>query len=1648
MEVKEIHENKIEEKNEEKKEEQKEELKKEKQEEIKEEEKIEEIKEQKIEEVREQKIEEVKEDKIEEMEEKKIEEIKEEKIEEIKEQKIEEIKEQKIDEVKEEKIEEVKEQKIEEGVIDKKFFYIYFIKCFNKEMEFKSISSENADELNNLEKINMNEPNSSLMDICKTLYRFKIYPDIIKKRNNDSQDLQIEINLEDGNKNKYKSILKSIDFNHDNYLYNFQLEYNKENLNEDETPLVEYNLSHLRQFELYLTYLKKQNLDDIKKKEKRDFILSTLYNLFRNDNNYKYDFSFFIKIFLESYNSEIFPKVIGIFKYENIKEFSKLSEEELNRTFEILKELDKNISSIFEKEENKEDLLLKFYTLYLYMNNKYYKEKINEMLKNEKSKKYLYKALLINEDFSNGLNLTKEQILELINSNSDNLNFAQLKRQLKYNNDYLILLEIINEKKDIFLNKYIKNNDDKEPINIELFAQPKIEDNLNSIYEQIRDIVLFEKKSNKYFIEFSQDFLKNYYELFENANLDKLLSLSQIISLLKKEHKNFKLKMNIDELIHKSGIKLSILGKVNNMVLLNFIEKDTYYHEKTYINNNQIRSVEVLSGIDITKINEEFYKKWKKLNFFKIFEKQKDLFLDKICCLIKEMNQFNILFKLLDQNTDEKDKKIIYDVTTLLKLQTAFEKLMPTYSEEKCPNFIDDVVDLIYYSDSKNANIENFNKDYIQKTIHFKTVNKIYISLPKKYTDLSKKQINIIIDFFLKNPVNSSINNLVYIIKNSVEFRKNIFSNMRSYIIKENDFYEKEESDNFKLLKELIKEQIFKTNDEKLLSTEYISGTTSLAKDIIKKIKELNVNYYTILRLFENNLEDIIHERLSIINQIFENDINKINSQVSEYIMSLKNNAKALNNTLYDLRNILNDFTYFYNNKYKQEITEIFDIIRKIMEENMSLYLNQYKNKSTEFIEKYKNQVKERENLLKSAFFNIIYKEVSNKYKGDDDKSLDESIQKIKELKIIFDDNFIVDEKNKNLLEICLRDFKNKDMEEALDREIDLLAIIYDIKNNYNRSNIINNLILLAKKGELINSANSILLFIEKTKAIQTDFYKTIKDIISKVESKDDIALVRNSMNELENKNIINFKDKNIYIDILRKFKDQPDAINFLFDITIDDCRKYQEISLENDDEFITQNDILDLEKCVLFFEKLGKKNEIINKKDKDLISDLKRIASNDNVISIYFEKYVNNYGQIKELVNRGLDGSEISKKKILFIYENSEFIVTNIKEQFFTCNYFEKNIKKANELIKRSINMDKLLELRDRAQLSKVVSGDEKEKEIIQKNHIFIKNISQIMNIYKIVQEIYNKGYPKDIIIEIRIIAGEPKFQYDNNNIKNYKEIVSLLKSILDKLKETQINAYKEKPLIRYIYGRQFNLLYNAINDVNNNNRIINKEIYQFLQYFTNNLITKNSIDNFEYKKDKNSFNEFIINCENYLNKILAINNLTLEKIYKESLIKKSIKSEEYRGLYIYSVEKLEKSLFQIYKYLTSNTPSAQNILLCNEETTIEEIASFLYRAILCEFHSCFIVGGIELLKSEQKSFMIELLNEIFVEKHKQMKSSLIFLYTNKSTDIIKSLESLKNKKILSFNNSRDVENQKYDGNDIQIFYSDKSGVWKITTY
>ena len=202
--------------------------------------------------------------------------------------------------------------------------------------------------------------------------------------------------------------------------------------------------------------------------------------------------------------------------------------------------------------------------------------------------------------------------------------------------------------------------------------------------------------------------------------------------------------------------------------------------------------------------------------------------------------------------------------------------------------------------------------------------------------------------------------------------------------------------------------------------------------------------------------------------------------------------------------------------------------------------------------------------------------------------------------------------------------------------------------------------------------------------------------------------------------------------------------------------------------------------------------------------------------------------------------------------------------------------------------------------------------------------------------------------------------------------------------------------------------------------------------------------------------------NCEKYIQETLKLNGLSLKQIYKDSLvvveeIKKDIKKPFnfgqgdnkkktiYQGVFLRGCDELEKQLFQIYKYFTKHTPSAQSVLLCNKETTSEELIAFLYRSILCESNSCFILGGVELLEFDKKTILLELLNDLFVENHEQMKSFLIILYTNNNSDIYKSLFLLKYKQILE-NLPKDIEKLKLEDSNVEIISSDRTGVGKST--
>ena len=1516
------------------------------------------------------------------------------------------------------------------------FRYVYFIECHKNGIKLKLSIPETYSESKTLELIDQPKNEEPENNNSTNLYRFKIYPDIISEKFKTPEDFEIEINIEDENKNKCSTKIKNLDIEHDNYLYDFSM--NSELVMDDQIQLYEINLNNLEKFKIFINYLRAHKLKQMSK-ENDELIYSTLNIINKEkEKSKKYDFAFLISLFMESFKSKYFSQIVEIINPKSIKEFGELQKNKITIIINILNSIEKKIFTHFEDKTNKEQLYFNFYTILFYVSFKFNKDKLNEMFKNENIKKYLYKTLLINEELFTGLILPKEQIIGIIDQYSDFLNFDQLSSKLKYNNDVLVLLQIIYEKKDLFL-KYFTNKDSM--IDIELLALPKKEDDMDAIYEFIKRIIIFEKNS-KFFIKFSSTLMEKYINLFDNSDLDKLFSLSKIIDYLKKEEHKFIIKKNINEVIHQSGIFFSTHKKFNNIEILNFIENDHYYTNRNYHQTNYI-SIDILTGIDISLINDEFLKKWKKLDLFSIFENQKEIFISKVCSLVKDMKYFNVLFKLLNKNNED-DVKKEYDITSISKMQSTFEILMPTYSPEKCPNFSNELIDLIYYTDIYNVNSENFNKEYIQVLLNIDFVNNIYISLSKKYKDLSKNLINIIINFITKNPLNDNPLTLVDIIKKSNELRNNILSNMNNYVIKENDIYQNKDTSNFILLEGLIKEGIFKINEDYLKKTEYISESNKIMNNILHNIKNLKVNYLDMYNVIENKIEENLCKRVMIIIQV-----NKV--EILKSLTLLKNYALEIKSAIEDLEDIFNDFNFFYKNKYKKEIIELNEIIRKIKYSTISSYLTLYEKTYTDLKNKFKNEVSSRSNLLKSIFFRALFKK-NKSIITDEEKCLNKTKIIIKNLKNIFDQGILSSlkeffqgneiESNEKILETCLKPFKGNYIRDELNKELALLAKILNINDEYDPNKIIDNLLILHKKEEILNVSKSIKNIIKVTGAQKCQFYKMLKNIISNIYIKKDICTIKSSIDELEKEGDINFnEDKNkSFIEILKKLREQPEAVKCLLDTDIEYCRHLQELNFENDHEFLTSNDILDFEKCIEFMKRIGTKEAIKKMTGKELINNFRKLVekyNKNNQIELLFNKYINNYGEIKELMNRGLDNSKIMRKKILLILGNSRINLTNNKEKFFTCYYYEKDPKDENKLLTREIVMKNLLELRDRSQLSKTITGDEKEKEIIKQNQVFIRIVSEINNIYEIIQEINKKGYPKEIIVEIKIVEGSPEFIFEDKKSNNYIVLISELKQLLNQIEEVQINAYKNKSLIRYIFGYHFNLIYNTIKNKNNKN-----DIFPLLQYFTNNLISKN-VENFNSIETGDFLEDLMTNCENYLNEVLKINELSLEKIYKESLIEKKIGYMEYKGVYIYMCEKLEKELFQIYKQLTSNIPIAQNILLCNENTSNEEITSFLYRAMLCKFNACFIIGGVELLNSQQKSTLLEILKSIYVNYYGRMDSCLIILYTSKNTDIFRSLDSMKHRKILTLG-KKEIEKQKYEGNDVEIIYSDKSGVGK----
>ena len=102
---------------------------------------------------------------------------------------------------------------------------------------------------------------------------------------------------------------------------------------------------------------------------------------------------------------------------------------------------------------------------------------------------------------------------------------------------------------------------------------------------------------------------------------------------------------------------------------------------------------------------------------------------------------------------------------------------------------------------------------------------------------------------------------------------------------------------------------------------------------------------------------------------------------------------------------------------------------------------------------------------------------------------------------------------------------------------------------------------------------------------------------------------------------------------------------------------------MENDDNFIGINDILNMERCIVFLKNI-KENKL---NARDFIELLKIELKEKHDILYTCQNFISNYNQIK-ILQKFLDKSEALKFKIQKIFNGSTFILSNNMKSPIEC--------------------------------------------------------------------------------------------------------------------------------------------------------------------------------------------------------------------------------------------------------------------------------------------------------------------------------------------------------------------------------------------
>ena len=1229
-----------------------------------------------------------------------------------------------------------------------------------------------------------------------------------------------------------------------------------------------------------------------------------------------------------------------------------------NDIFELLKGQENKIEEMKNKEKkdkkdkkNKKDVKEKFENTY-YLTLIYYyltihdidkaSQIIKELYDNEKSllfeilKKYSYILQKFNI-------IEKDLLNELL---SDTNNFENIKNIFKYNSDVLTILFIIDNNKD----NIIKNiNEKKDKINITEFIKQNNNDKIEEICKIINNLIIFIKQKNFLFIEFNIDFWNYYLNRFNKTDIDcinKLILLRNALfnyqSLFKSQ---FKDKNKINDYCSRDDYATNIHNKIvsllkdnqfSNIEILNIIfVKDPYYSDES---KKRDRDINILKYIkfnkDYKKYNrddDKFFEKFQALKLYHIFESKLSDFFKYIFNLVNTIYDFELLYKLF--NSEKLSDKALKEY--IKRLIDKFKEINLTFNKNVNEDYKEIIKLLVLLID----------------IIYRKQTN----TLLAFFTILEQKCQNYIYDIFIEflntneNIKDEKILNHIFsIFKNSnnyIDYSIRLLTNIKD---------EKKKKKYFECLKEFIFEFDEFFNNKKYKEIHFYISLKD--KKLLDKKSEFYIQINKTLESIKNKGYNIKKFNFESLLSLDENEILErlklINDNPKEFLNTIKTKLKEINDEIKNIKSI-KDLLSIFHPKFVKNNKSIDNIISSLENKN----LNEIDNKKNEIIEltnKHKDTIEKTLKVKNSLFFDMLYKEEKNKDNEDNEFEIfDNAIENLNQQENIIKEP---EEINNDMLKKFLSLFDNDD---KLRNEIQILTKYFNIDIDFEQ--IEDKIKVLLNKENYIKEINNILFFLEKIKKDkETELslkLKEIIDIIKSVDKKNNkYKTIKECLQYLKENNIYNYVGKNEHLNIFRAFYENELAIVFLLNKDPENAKHLGE-RLNPFETTLTNADIISFQFCLEFMQKLN----IENSSDKDIFYNIKKYIEEDVSILKHFENYANNYRSLKEL--------DLNFDEKNSVFQNVEENVNSGVYYFYKCyDEYKKNGKLEEN------GYDYLYKLKCKI----TTNSNEKDEKLIEKNNklkYFDNLVNKISTLKYYINNLREKGSQIDLYIEVH-------FCYDKNkkdgkyilgaNEKTFKEINKYLINVNKYYMKLLTKSYLTDEYIRFTYGKQFNFIFNYLKAKNNDN--------SFANYFLNNIPKKElnrefpeeTGDSIQYYKIY--YENTITNISNYIKKYFIDNYGKLENFYNNYKIKPSTKKNmQYKGINYMNSQKssIEEEIIDLFIELTGKFPISQNIILINKDTSFEEIESFLYRSILCNYHTLFIIGITDISPKQEDYLM-----------------------------------------------------------------------------